>query len=105
MTTPGTLDKMDFYILLAVSKNPLHGYGISEQIRADSRSSILIAPTNLYRYLYRLEDAGLITPLEDAADPTSRKKVYQLTTAGRRHLKSEANHLSDAARLATLRIP
>ncbi len=105
MTTPGALDKMDFYILLAISDQPLHGYAISERIAADSSGSALIAPTNLYRYIYRLEESGLITPvLEAASDAPTRKKRYQLTTFGRRHLKAEAICLADATKIALERI-
>ena len=104
MSTPGALDKMDFYILLALAEKPLHGYAISEQITVDSGGSAVIAPTNLYRYLYRLEDAGMITPVATSSNLALKRKSYQLTTAGSRRLKSEALHLADATELAAQRL-
>jgi transcriptional regulator len=84
----GTLDLL---ILKAVSLEPQHGWAISERIRSVSRAALQIPQGSLYPALHRLERRGWISARWDTSDNNRRAKYYELTAAGRRQLKTEAD--------------
>jgi DNA-binding PadR family transcriptional regulator len=63
-------------VLLALSDGPKHGYAIMSDARATS--GVALGPGTLYATLARLEERGLIEPLE----PDERRRPYRLTAAG-----------------------
>ena len=83
---PGTLDLL---ILKAVSLGKLHGYGVLLRIEEISGGALQIQQGALYPALYRLEHQGLIESEWGLSENNRRAKYYQLTTAGRRQLRSE----------------
>ncbi|MFZ0638089.1 MAG: PadR family transcriptional regulator [Candidatus Acidiferrales bacterium] len=85
---PGTLDLL---ILKAVSLGPLHGYGILLRIGQISRRALLIEQGALYPALYRLVHQGLLKASWGTSDNNRRAKFYQLTSAGRKRLRQEAD--------------
>lgn len=84
---PGTLDLL---ILKAVSLGPLHGYGVLLRIEQITRGALLVEQGALYPALFRLEHKGWLSGEWGVSDHNRRAKFYQLTAAGRRQLKSEA---------------
>jgi PadR family transcriptional regulator PadR len=84
---PGTLDLL---ILKAVSLGPLHGYGILLRIEQISRGALLIEQGALYPALFRLVRQGLLKPSWGTSDNNRRAKFYELTPAGRKRLRQEA---------------
>ena len=84
---PGTLDLL---ILKAVSLGPLHGYGVLLRIEQITRGALLVEQGALYPALFRLEHKGWLSGEWGVSDNNRRAKFYQLTAAGRRQLKSEA---------------
>src|SRR5208283_5454363 len=92
---PGTLDLL---ILKAVSLGPLHGYGILLRIEQISRRALLIEQGALYPALFRLVRQGLLTASWGTSDNNRRAKFYELTAAGRKRLRQEADSWN---RLAT----
>jgi PadR family transcriptional regulator, regulatory protein PadR len=85
---PGTLDLL---ILKAVSLGPLHGYGILLRIGQISRRALLIEQGALYPALYRLVHQGLLKASWGTSDNNRRAKFYELTSAGRKRLRQEAD--------------
>ena len=85
---PGTLDLL---ILKAVSHGPLHGYGILLRIGQISGQTLLIEQGALYPALFRLVRQGLLTAKWGRSENNRRAKFYELTSAGRRHLRSETD--------------
>ena len=82
----GTLDLM---ILTILSREPMHGYGISQRLAALSRDSFQVNPGSLFPALHRLEQKGWLAA-EWGTSATNRKaKYYKLTAAGRRQLRAE----------------
>jgi PadR family transcriptional regulator PadR len=82
---PGTLDLL---ILKAASLGPLHGYGIFLRIEQISG-----------RALFRLLRQGLLKASWGRSENNRRAKFYELTSAGRKRLREEAdgwNHLAAA---------
>jgi PadR family transcriptional regulator len=93
---PGTLDLL---ILKAVSLGPLHGYGILLRIEQISGKALLIEQGALYPALFRLVRQGLLTAKWGTSENNRRAKFYELTPAGRKRLREEAeswNRLSEA---------
>jgi PadR family transcriptional regulator, regulatory protein PadR len=85
---PGTLDLL---ILKAVSLGPLHGYGVLLRIGQISDGALLIEQGALYPALYRLVRQGLLKARWGASDNNRRAKFYELTSAGHKRLREEAN--------------
>src|ERR1700754_4792743 len=83
---PGTLDLL---ILKAVSLGPLHGYGVLLRIEQISQKALLVEPGALYPALVRLLRRGLLKAKGGTSENNRRAKFYELTTAGRKHLRLE----------------
>jgi PadR family transcriptional regulator PadR len=85
---PGTLDLL---ILKAVSLGPQHGYGALLRIEQISQGALLIEQGALYPALFRLVRQGLLKAKWGTSENTRRAKFYELTTAGRKRLRQEAD--------------
>jgi PadR family transcriptional regulator, regulatory protein PadR len=83
---PGTLDLL---ILKAVSLGPLHGYGVLLRIEQISQKALLVEQGALYPALFRLVRRGLLKAKWGTSDNNRRAKFYELTVAGRKHLRLE----------------
>ena len=85
-----------FQILLALSTQDRHGYGIQRAVLEQTDGHMRLWPTMLYRSLSRIREAGLISkadpPAEDLED--ERRQYYTLTKTGRALLAEEARLLA-----------
>ena len=86
----GTLDLMVLQTLLAMG--PLHGYGIARRIEQVSGHAILLNQGTIYASLVRLQQRGWISAEWGTSDNNRRAKYYELTRAGRRQLREEADY-------------
>jgi PadR family transcriptional regulator, regulatory protein PadR len=88
---------LDLLLLAAVEHEPLHGYGIVQELRDRSSGAFDLAEGTVYPALYRLERAGL---LESAwsTKTTRRRRLYRLTRRGRKALAEEREQFSRFAR-------
>jgi PadR family transcriptional regulator PadR len=84
---PGTLDLL---ILKAVSLGPLHGYGVLLRIGQISGQALLIEQGALYPALFRLVRQGLMKAAWGTSENNRRAKFYELTAAGRKRLREQA---------------
>ncbi|MEO6874778.1 MAG: PadR family transcriptional regulator [Opitutaceae bacterium] len=82
----GTLDLL---ILKALQRGPIHGFGISVQIRSMSQDMLQVEQGSLYPALYRLEEQGWITAAWGVSDNNRKARFYSLTSAGRKQLAVE----------------
>ena len=80
----GTLDLM---ILTILSREPLHGYGISQRLATLSREQFNVNPGSLFPSLYRLEQDGKLKAEWRPTENNRRAKYYRLTAAGKRQLE------------------
>lgn len=80
----GTLDLM---ILTILTREPLHGYGISQRLAVLSRDHFHINPGSLFPSLYRLEADGKLKAEWRDTENARRAKYYRLTPSGRRQLQ------------------
>lgn len=102
---PGTLDLL---ILKAVSLGPLHGYGVLLRIGQISGGALLVEQGALYPALFRLVRQGLLKAKWGASENNRRAKFYELTRAGHKRLREEAegwNRLAVAIASALSAIP
>lgn len=90
-----------FYVLLALSRGDLHGYGILTRVVDISQSSIVFQPGALYPLLKRLVTAELLadTGMHGTYDSDKPRKHYTLTLRGTLLLKSELRRLQHAVRI------
>jgi DNA-binding PadR family transcriptional regulator len=86
------LRPVDFLVLLALHKQPRHGYGIVKDIEALSEGRVRLVPGNLYSVLSRLLDWGLIAQAPSAAGD-DRRRDYRITALGRKSLRAETGRL------------
>jgi PadR family transcriptional regulator, regulatory protein PadR len=77
-------------ILKSILLAPAHGYGISRWIEDATRDVLRIEEGSLYPALRRLEDRGWVTSEWGLSENNRRARFYTITTAGRKHLRSEA---------------
>jgi DNA-binding PadR family transcriptional regulator len=84
-TLKGHLDGM---LLASLEAGPRHGYAIMEALRAGSGGQLDLPTGTVYPALHRLERAGLVKATWAQAGGR-RRRVYQLTPAGRRALAAE----------------
>ena len=76
-------DDAALLILTSLAGGPKHGYAMIEDIA--SITGVRLGPGTLYGAISRLESEGLIEALES----TDRRRPYQITARGRRHLETE----------------
>lgn len=90
--TGAALTEAVFYILLSLME-PLHGYGIMQNVEALSSGRVRLAAGTLYGAISTLLEKGWITALSGEKD--SRKKEYQITPLGKNVLLGEMNRLRE----------
>jgi PadR family transcriptional regulator PadR len=82
----GTLDLL---ILRVLSLESMHGWAIAQRIRQMSNEQLRVGQSALYPALHKLEQQGWIDAEWAPSENNRRAKYYQLTSAGRKALKTE----------------
>lgn len=85
----GTLDLL---VLKALALEPLHGLGVSHRIAQMTKGTFEVKPGSLFPALHRMEEAGWLESSWGESENNRRAKYYQLTRAGQRQLKAEAEN-------------
>lgn len=91
------------HILLALSVQERHGYGIMKQVEEDSQGRVKMGPGTLYGSLGRMMDAGLIRESDKKVDPAmddERRVNYSITALGQKALASELERYDQVVALA-----
>ena len=102
-----------FHILLALSDEERHGYGIMQDVARQTDGALQMGPGTLYGCLKRMLTAGLIEEAGERPDPAlgpgsgeERRRYYRITAAGRRNVREEVRRLATALEAAkSKRIP
>jgi DNA-binding PadR family transcriptional regulator len=92
------------HILLALSTEERHGYGIMKQVERESRGKVRMGPGTLYGSLRRMMESGLIRESDKRVDPAmddERRIYYTLTGLGRKALEAELERYRDVVAVAT----
>ena len=80
------------HILLALSTQERHGYGIMKQVEQDSKGKVTMGPGTLYGSLKRMLEAGLVEEGTKRLDPAlddKRRIYYRITEPGKKALAGE----------------
>ncbi len=83
----GTLGLMVLKTLEALGS--LHGYRIARRIEQISGNQLALNQGTLYPALLKLEQAGWVASRWAESESGRRVKIYSLTKAGRKHLRTE----------------
>jgi DNA-binding PadR family transcriptional regulator len=78
------LTEATFYILL-VLVSPKHGYAVMQEAEEISQGTVRLAPGTLYGAFTSLEKSQLIA----LAGTDGRRKIYQITEAGKAVLREQ----------------
>jgi DNA-binding PadR family transcriptional regulator len=99
--TPGV-----FHILLALAGGERHGYGIMQEVLAQTEGALRLGPGTLYGSLKRMLADGLIVEAGERRDPAlgdERRRYYQLAEFGRQVAAAEAQRLAQLVAVAQRR--
>ena len=77
---------LELLLLATVSSGATHGYAIIKALRERSGELLDLPDGTMYPALHRLESAGLLNS-DWSSDEGRRKRIYQLTPAGREALE------------------
>lgn len=86
-----------FHILLSLVDQERHGYGIMQEIAAQTNRQIRLGPGTLYGTIKRLLADSWIEEADARPDPAlddERRRYYRLTGLGFRVAKAEAERLA-----------
>jgi PadR family transcriptional regulator, regulatory protein PadR len=83
----GTLDVL---LLKILALEPLHGWAVSQRLKAVSGNVLQVSEGSLYPALHKLEVGGWITAEWKPTENNRRAKFYSLTRAGREALAEQA---------------
>jgi PadR family transcriptional regulator PadR len=78
-------------ILKSLLLGPAHGYAVSRWIEDATGDVLRIEEGSLYPALRRLEDRGWVASEWGLSENNRRARFYTITSAGRKHLRSEAS--------------
>lgn len=106
-SAPLPLSEPVFHILLALTREPRHGYAIMQEVEERTEGRVRLGPGTLYGAIKRLRERGLLEEADAAAerDEDERRRYYRLTPYGREVAAREAARLErlvEAARRARL---
>jgi len=90
--TSQALTEAVYYILLSLTE-PMHGYGIMQNVEALSGGRVHLAAGTLYGAITTMLERGWIRTV--SAEKDSRKKVYEITKEGRAVLLREMARLRE----------
>ena len=88
----GALTEAVYYILLSLMQ-PMHGYGIMQNVERLSGGRLRLAAGTLYGAISTMLEKGWITAIPGEND--SRKKEYRITDAGMCILQAEYRRLRE----------
>ena len=82
-----------YYILLCLAKGPNHGYGIMQMTERLSRGDVSIGSGTMYGATGNMMKKGWIQEIFSNEPGQERRRLYQLTEAGRETLRGEIARL------------
>ena len=94
------LKPADFHILMVLSAQDLHGYGIMQAVEEESEGQVQLEVGSMYRLIARLTDEGLIADSKRRRERDDRRRYYRITTFGKEVAALEARRLLGVVRTA-----
>ena len=95
-TTPELLrGTLDLLILRTLAREPMHGYGIAQRLKAASDDVLTVGESSLYPALQRLLLRGWVRAAWGPSNNNRRARFYALTASGRRQLAIEQKEFDE----------
>ena len=99
------LSPATFYILLALSDEDRHGYGIMQEVARQSEGRYKLGPGTFYDNLEKLIDHGVVKEVpRKSANDDPRRRYYRMTGFGRNLFLAEVSRLDSVVREAKARL-
>jgi len=89
-----TLTEAVYYILLSLTE-PMHGYGIMQNVTKLSTNRVNLAAGTLYGALTTMQEKGWIEAIPNTDETNARRKEYQITPTGKTIVKKELLRLRE----------
>src|SRR5713101_8311486 len=92
-----------FHILLALTGEERHGYGIMLDVARQTNDALQLGPGTLYGCLKRMLADGLVEESDERPDPDlddERRRYYSMTELGQLVVRAEAQRLANAVSAA-----
>jgi DNA-binding PadR family transcriptional regulator len=86
----------EFQILLALTDEERHGYGIKREVADRTGGDVQLGPGTLYGSIKRMVASGLIEESDERPDPElddERRRYYRITPLGKRVAIAEARRM------------
>ncbi len=100
-TLPLLKGTLDILVLKALAWAPMHGFEITTWLEERSGGGLGVEDSALYQALYRLEARELVHAEWGVTGNNRRARYYNLTPAGRAHLRTETTKWVRYAELVT----
>ena len=101
--TEAPLTPAVLHVLLALSTEERHGYGIMKQVERESHGKVKMGPGTLYGSIGRMIEAALIRESDKRPDPAmddERRIYYAITGAGQKALSAELDRYREVVAVA-----
>ncbi len=84
---------LEFILLGLIQKQPAHGYALYEQIRSTPELSLIwqVKRSKLYYLLEKLQSEEMLSVSVHSQGPYPDRKIYRLTSPGKKALKDWIN--------------
>jgi DNA-binding PadR family transcriptional regulator len=99
-----------FQVMLSLADGEMHGYAIMRQVEEQTLGKVRLGPGTLYSSIQALLEEGLIEEVESSQapaeasstsnSPRDRRRLYRLTSNGRKVARTEAKRLAEILRIA-----
>ena len=92
-----------FHILLSLSDEDRHGYGIMKEVEQRTEGRMQLKPGTLYQAIKRLLESGLIDEVGEKTEAEindARRRYYQLSANGKVVMIAEAERLERLVQIA-----
>lgn len=89
-----------FHILCALGEDDRHGYGIIQDVTANTDGEVRLGPGTLYRSIQRMLEQDLIIEIAAPRADDERRRYYRITAFGRATARAEAERLAQLVKLA-----
>lgn len=85
-------------LLTSLASGPKHGYALLKDV--EEFAGVTLSPGTLYGAITRLEELGLIEPLESV----ERRRPYRITTSGLTALREVTREMGRLAKISATRL-
>ncbi len=93
------------HILLSLAGEPMHGYGIMQEVLRQSGSRYNLGPGTLYDNLQRLMKQRMVEEVAGRPEEEqSRRRYYRLSSLGRDVLSREIARLKEVVQEGSIRL-